>query len=359
MKNITLTMIFEGSALNRDEKVGGNILSIKKMNVNGEIKSFISKVAIRHYLFETLQKAYGANWQGASVTGQGSVVQFDIAKDDILSNAELDAFGYMYTISGENSLTRKSPIGMTKAVSISNYEQDLAFYANHDLVKRANAQGLNVTPNPYNKEEHSALYKISFTIDTTIFGDDSWIISKEPKYEEGLLKFKIGSGDFNKQIPCVLKEGTENEYLLLADNGANHKIIVSRLNGDAYKVQFILSENKKEQRIKESIETIKEGLYAQSSGEANTIVPMFIIASGVRIPSPVFHSFIDRNKEDGKIIGINDCLKNSWVNSLVYIQDCERMPVEIRNEKRTRDWNVFMNSVGLINNEATNENSPS
>ncbi|MDH7604552.1 MAG: hypothetical protein QHH13_06605, partial [Melioribacter sp.] len=52
IKNITLTMIFEGAALNRDEKIGGNILSIKKMNVNGEIKSFISKVAIRHYLFE-------------------------------------------------------------------------------------------------------------------------------------------------------------------------------------------------------------------------------------------------------------------------------------------------------------------
>src|SRR5690606_9369404 len=151
MKNITLTVIFEGSALNRDEKVGGNILSIKKMNVNGEIKSFISKPAIRHYLFETLQKAFQENWNGASVTSQGQVVQFDIATDDILTSSELDAFGYMYTISGENSLTRKSPIGITKAVSLSNYEQDLAFYANHDLVKRANQNGLNVNPNPYNK----------------------------------------------------------------------------------------------------------------------------------------------------------------------------------------------------------------
>ncbi len=29
MKNITLTILFEGSALNRDEKIGGNILSKK------------------------------------------------------------------------------------------------------------------------------------------------------------------------------------------------------------------------------------------------------------------------------------------------------------------------------------------
>jgi CRISPR-associated protein Cst2 len=54
IKNVTVTVIFEGSALNRDEKIGGNILSIKKLNVNGEVHSFIGKPAIRHYLFQTV-----------------------------------------------------------------------------------------------------------------------------------------------------------------------------------------------------------------------------------------------------------------------------------------------------------------
>ena len=359
MSSITLTMIFEGSALNRDEKVGGNILSIKKMNVNGEIKSFISKVAIRHYLFETLQKAFSTDWQGASVTGQGSVVQFDIAKDDILSNAELDAFGYMYTISGENSLTRKSPIGITKAVSISNYEQDLAFYANHDLVKRANEQGLNVSPNPYNKEEHTALYKISFTIDSKILGEDTWIVSNEPTFSNGELQLTFG--DATKKIKCRQEQNNNNLYLVETQRDSNSihiGTIMTEKKNNVYIIRFSLSVDLKKKRIRQLTETIKDGLYAQSSGEANTIVPMFIIASGVRIPSPVFHSFIDWNKENGKIIGINDCLKNSWVNSRVYLQDCERIPVEIKNEKITRDWNEFLQSVGLINNEATNENSP-
>src|SRR3989338_6249685 len=108
MKNITLTIIFEGSALNRDEKVGGNILSIKKMNVNGEIRSYIGKPAIRHYLFETLNKIHG--WgKSAVLMGQKDVIQFDITRGDILNNPELDAFGYMYTISEQHAITRKSP----------------------------------------------------------------------------------------------------------------------------------------------------------------------------------------------------------------------------------------------------------
>ncbi|MBI5807783.1 MAG: type I-B CRISPR-associated protein Cas7/Cst2/DevR [Ignavibacteriales bacterium] len=482
MKNITLTMIFEGSALNRDEKIGGNILSIKKMNVNGEIKSFISKVAIRHYLFETLQKAFEDNWRGASVTGQGSVVQFDIAKDDILSNAELDAFGYMYTISGENSLTRKSPIGITKAVSISNYEQDLAFYANHDLVKRANDQGLNVTPNPYSKEEHNALYKISFTIDSKIFGEDAWIVKSEPILDNDNTKLKI---EMAKPLKAVLKnvqliiddEGNDyyqidgkddkddkkifiNGYEITVDKslmeekrtkkadkvelnwkseylekekkeeqtaeqknekgkkalfkvsefyyneeegtytfnvsreplyddkektltfelgavkeiGINkpelQKIYPKKYNNDygdlvleeigskgPFKVVFKLKDEIKKKRILDILESIKDGLYAQSSGEANTIVPLFIIASGVKIPSPIFHPFIDVKKEDGeiKVIGIKDCLNNSWIDGKVYIQDCERLKVDVEDENITNNWDDFLTNLDLGNNNETPE----
>jgi CRISPR-associated protein Cas7/Cst2/DevR subtype I-B len=476
MKNITLTVIFEGSALNRDEKVGGNILSIKKMNVNGEIKSFISKPAIRHYLFETLQKAFQENWNGANVTSQGQVVQFDIAADDILTSAELDAFGYMYTISGENSLTRKSPIGITKAISLSNYEQDLAFYANHDLVKRANQTGLNVNPNPYNKEEHTALYKVSFTIDGKIFGMDKWIIKSKPYLTEENKKLNIEIATpqeiILKDVEIKADEENESEYYeingkrinvngyeITADKSLmkegkikgsdnkklsfdsklifktkqkekeetnqkdekkskeektkfdvlefneneeektysfnisrehiydkNNKTLTLKLGAvknlelkeepkentyktssgsikiknikesGPYEVTFNVIQDIKNRRIKELLKVIKDGFYAQSSGEANTIVPLFIIASGVKVPSPVFHSFIDIKKENGetKIIGVKDCLENSWVDSNVYIQGCERIPVNIEDDKITRKWNDFLTSVGLgENNEST------
>lgn len=210
MKHITLTMIFEASALNRDEKIGGNILSIKKLQRGNKTVSFIGKPAIRHYLFTTLHKAFG--WKPAQVTGQGKVVQFDITKDDIISSPELDAFGYMYTIGEQTSITRKSPVGITKAIGLDPYNGDMAFYANHDLVNRGINQGLNVTPNPYNKEEHMSFYKVSFTIDTEILGKDEWIVEdvgyeiEDVEYKKGKLHLTI-----KKHQQAVLKNVEKRE----------------------------------------------------------------------------------------------------------------------------------------------------
>lgn len=208
MGNITCTIIFEGSALNRDEKIGGNIQSIKKLNVDGRVKSFLSRPAIRHYLFNTLVKAYPNDWQPAKITGQGEVAQFDITVDDILTSAELDAFGYMFTIGGDMSITRKAPIGITKAISLFDYEQDMCFYANHDLVNRANRNGLDITPNPYQAEEHISLYKLSFTIDTEIFGKDVWIVKNEPRYIENEKKLLI---EIVKPKKVILENGKRIE----------------------------------------------------------------------------------------------------------------------------------------------------
>lgn len=358
MKNLTVTIIFEGSALNRDEKVGGNILSIKKMNINGETKSFLSKVAIRHYLFETLQKAFPENWKPAKVSGHGTVVQLDISQDDIISNAELDAFGYMFTISGENSMTRKSPVGITKAISLNAYEQDMAFYANHDLVNRANQQGLNVTPNPYNKEEHTSFYKVSFTIDNKILGNDIWILSQKPEYRDGQLNIKIDVID--KQINC--RQDQDRPNIFYVEEEINNEIEIAGIikvseikDGGPFKIVFSKSERKKQLILSNLLNSLKDGLYAQSSGESNTIIPLFIIASGVKIPSPVFHTFVDIKNEDNKfsVIGINDCLKNSWVDGKIYIQDCERLKADIEDndDKIEKNWNNFMQDIGIeINN---------
>lgn len=372
MKHITITMIFEGSALNRDEKIGGNILSIKKLKKGNRTVSFIGKPAIRHYLFETLKKAY--DWKEAQVTGRGEVVQFDITKEDIITSPELDAFGYMYTLGGQGqaAITRKSPVGITKAVGLDPYEGDMAFYANHDLLQRAIKSGQNVTPNPYNKEEHISFYKVSFTIDVDMFGKDEWIVNKEPEYQNNQLKLTLPDTKI-KTISNLSRE-PENEYKVIeekqediqdektqkSNNQPLGTIKIERVE-DRYKVTFELSPEKKQKRICDILKAIKNGLYAQSSNEANTIIPLFLIAAIVKVPSPVFHPYIELkplNDKTYEVIGIEDCLNNAWIDKKVFIMDSERIKVDKSSigEKIGEDWNKFLKEIGLTCEE-TNQTS--
>ncbi|MGB9765834.1 MAG: type I-B CRISPR-associated protein Cas7/Cst2/DevR [Candidatus Saccharicenans sp.] len=349
LKNVTVTIIFDGSALNRDEKIGGNILSIKKLNVNGEVRSFIGKPAIRHYLFETLY--HHEKWLPAPVVlrgnGEQQTTQFDITKADILIYPELDIFGYMFTIGGESSITRKAPLGITKAVSLCPYQGDMAFYANQDLVVRGRLQGLDTNPNLYTKEEHISFYKVSFSIDTQLLGTDVWIISDEPRVENGKLKIKISDKDSKEMDGSLVGN---NKWQTLTG-----EISWEQINNKKYKLVFKLNVEEKKRRIKAVIETIKSGLYAQSSGEANTIIPIFLIVSAVKVPSPVFHPYIDVRKEDGqwKVVGVGDALNNGWLEKdsdrpIVYIQDCDRLKVDHEfKEKAEKSWDEFLKKLGL------------
>ncbi|CAM3267998.1 type I-B CRISPR-associated protein Cas7/Cst2/DevR [Rhodothermus bifroesti] len=356
IKNVTVTIIFEGAALNRDEKIGGNILSIKKLNVNGEVRSFIGKPAIRHYLFQTLHMKDPEAWKPAPViergSGENKTLQFNLGLADIITYPELDVFGYMFTIEGERSLTRKAPLGITKAISLAPYEADLAFYANHDLVKRGrDTGGTEIMPNIYNKEEHSSYYKLSFTIDTKVLGQDVWILEEEPKPQNGELRIKISANDEKKL------SGTPNGPNLwkLRDHmGTDGGTIEWTQLGGKFQITFRVSDVKKRKRVRDILKAIKNGLYSQSSGEANTIVPLFLIAAAVKVPSPVLHPYIDLRKEDGrlKVIGITDALKNSWIEKeendpIVYIQDCERLKVDDTLKMNRDNWESFLEKIGL------------
>jgi len=357
MKNITLTVIFEGSALNRDEKVGGNILSIKKLQAGEKTVSFIGKSAIRHYLFSTLNKAFG--WKEAQITTQGEVVQFDITKDDILTSPELDAFGYMYTIGNQMSITRKAPVGITKAIALTEWNGDMAFYCNHDLVKRAEKQGENVTPNPFNKEEHLSLYKLSFTIDVERLGRDEWIVSSDLNFQNNKLVLTLTENK-TKEIDKVFQDPTnQNKYSVKNQDGKEIGTIEKKQIKNKWEVVFEVNEDEKKKRIRELLTVIKNGFYAQSSGEANTIIPLFIIAAPVKIPSPLFHPYISLEEiEKGKfykITGISNCFKNSWLGGKVFIR-ADGIKInyeegEIDKNKIEEDWVKFLKECGIKDEE--------
>jgi CRISPR-associated protein Cst2 len=255
----------------------------------------------------------------------------------------------MYTLEKQTSITRKAPIGITKGVGLDPYEGDMAFYSNHDLVQRAIRSGQGATPNPYNKEEHISFYKVSFTIDAQRLGKDEWIVNEQPHFNNNELKIKLPDGK-EKTIPNV-QESNTNEYKV-----KNGTIKIEQV-GNKHRVIFELDENEKKKRICDILNAIKNGLYAQSSGEANTLVPLFIIAGIVKVPSPVFHPFIDVILNDNnklEIIGICDGLENDWVEK-VFIQVSQRFYINEnqlnKKEKIVNDWNEFIKQAGLACNE--------
>ncbi len=480
INSITCTVIFDGSALNRDEKIGNSILSIKKLTYHGDIRPFISKNAIRHYLFNTLN--HSNDWGKTPILAQGSgdkqTMQLDLTQADIISFEELAVFGYMFTKSGEGALTRKSPLGITKAIALSNYNQDLAFYANHDFVHRMQEAGKKANPNPINKEEHSGLFKLSFTLDADMIGKDSWIVDKylfsnnglsikiaEPQKfifgncevetdEDGIFTgYKINISD--KQSAIIKKDGLlvtfpndknicsysndkkiltlkaelnlENEkggkkkkFLIeepIENNDENEitysfectyepiyndeqktltlelgfekrienirceeeyninkktntfifndkrhdrcKIVAESLDANKpqngpFKINFILSEQKKKEIMQQLLFVIKNGLMAQSSNELNTIKPLFILAADVKVPMPVFHADIDVRKEDGelKVIGVKDAIDNGWLQGNIYLQCNERLSMAPVNDNRIKsNWSEFLLAVKLGDNE--------
>lgn len=468
LKAITMTLIFEASALNRDEKLGGNIPSIKKLTRFGnKTFSYLSRVAIRHYLFETLSRLYKDDWEPAecfeSGTGDNKVVQFDLRTQNILTHAELDAFGYMFTIGGQQSITRKATVGITKAVALETWEGDMQFNANHDLASRCGAN-----PNPVNKEEQESYFKVSFTIDIEKLGHDEWWIKgynyddskeelslvlsekgmdvvlkdvekkeekslykigeheikidglscsvskelmeektekpknqeeknyitfkadflaesekedKEKKQtdkkdkekrkkfriyegeydfneEEGYYKFTIGGYNYDSDkktlklsliISHTLKAEKEadNKYTVkIVKNNKEQKIGYVEIDAQK-KVSFKLEETKKKERIKQIVNSIKDGLIYHSSGENYGIVPKFMIAAGLDLPVPIFHSFVEFGRFETSVLENNYIRKINDSEKLVYISNsCKHISFDTK-QPIIENWDDFIEKLGL------------
>ncbi len=370
-KAITITILFEADALNRDEKVG-NVLSIKKLTRGwGETYSFISRPAIRHYLWVTLNKMTPERWKATPVRetqgeGRKKVIQFEICDDEgkevkntIINSAELDIFGYMVTIAkgGEergDNLTRKAPLGITKAVSLEKWEGDMGLYANHELVKRALMQGKEATPDIYNNEEQKALYKVSFTLDVEKIGIDEWLIKQHTYRNNKDLEITLPH-NHTLVLKNVVKIGN-NSYKFEDKEG---KIVI-----EDYKLKF---EHKDSDRIKDVLDAIYNGLYYHSSGECPGIVPLFLIAGIVKVPVPVFHSFVDiefykknhRPKFKIRENLLRNAISNGWIENegdkkLIFVEAREPEALSedfIASNSITTNWEQFVNKYLLQGEE--------
>lgn len=346
LKAITFTIIFEASALNRDEKLGGNIPSIKKLTRFGnKTYSYLSRVAMRHYLFETLYKSFPNYWSLAptyeSGSGENKVVQFDLKQANILNYAELDAFGYMFTEKKtvgnkkENiTLTRKAAMGITKAVALEIWEGDMQFNANHDIASRCGAD-----PNPVNKEEQNSYFKVSFTIDTDKLGCDEWSFNEIEFNQLGQKLTFTFPAELKIAIPNVNLAAQSNNYVV---NGFGS----IQVNNSSKKAIFIVDDNVKKKRICQILEVLKNGLIYHTSGENYGIVPLFIIAAGLKIPIPLFNSFVELGSFEISILD-NGYILNDSNKKLVYVYNPKNLGGNIDTTNLYTEWNEFLKQLGV------------
>lgn len=303
---ITFTCVYRHLAPNGDEKISENALSVKKITIEGRTHTFISKYALRHHIFNTLQKSAG--WLPFEVIEKGAknkkVAQLWVEHLNSLLNQgnskpenvkkifELLAFGYLSTSEEKSSQgtnnpkskktkktisRRKAAVGITKAISINPFYGDVAFYANHDFAARAlknsgkEGTGSNVlSPSPFSKEEHIDWFYASYVIDV-----------------DRIAAFD--SSELPESVPKNINEMVEK----------NRNTILE----DLLKVFF-------------------DGFSYQVSGESYPAVPVFVISAGVGIPAPVFHGLLKFSVIDGKLLveGLDYALSNNWLETQVFVK---------------------------------------
>ncbi|MFH7882504.1 MAG: type I-B CRISPR-associated protein Cas7/Cst2/DevR [Candidatus Aenigmatarchaeota archaeon] len=256
---ITLTIVFEGMNLNRDEGVGRNVQTLKKLHRgDGLVYTFMSRQALRYAISKKLIEEFG--WKETEVTrrgeGEKKTNQFDMSKANIIEYEEMDFFGYMYTIGGENAFVRSAVCKLTPAISLEKFSFDQSFNTNHEMVKRAIKCGEESVPNLWQTEDHLSLYKYSFVIDLDKVGkmDDKEkkIVLEKKDAAEFLKGYEKYMSNEDKE-KC--KSLTEGEYSLNKNGKIIEKIILNK-NGKI--IGKIILKEKNEEKETESKEETKK-----------------------------------------------------------------------------------------------------
>lgn len=164
-KALTMTVIFKANSLNYGEGIA-NIAELKKIHRgNGEVYTFASRQSIRYDIVRMGNELF--NWNLNTVERQsGGVVQFrrDVSIED---SVEMDLFGYMKTLSGNQSQKRPAVARLSHSISLEPYKSDLEFLNNMGLAER-----IGENANLANIEQHDSLYTYTITLDLGRVGKD-------------------------------------------------------------------------------------------------------------------------------------------------------------------------------------------
>jgi CRISPR-associated protein Cst2 len=350
-KHLVLFAIYELPDQNRDEGIG-NLQTLKKFHRIDGVYTFISKYSFRHHLFNELKES--KQWKESSVSADSDVIQFDLRQDDILTSPELDAFGYMYTVKGSNAITRKAPVGLTDIVSLEPFEGDTAFYANHDLVRRANEGGKEASPDPFNKEEHYSLYKGGMTINLNRLGVDEWVVDSV-KEQNNSIEISIDGKTSKVIINCqpvnednLIEDFTRVEWAkekygsLLEDpkflKTEKGFIIYGKIKGrNKYKVLFILNKKELKKRVGDLLEVFLRGVKFQVGGKDYSLTPIFSAVAITKSPLQLFFPNIGikpLGNNRFEVLGLPYVIENPVMEKVYLNWNEAKIQVDITNINR-------------------------
>lgn len=346
-RGITATVIFESSAVNRDDKLGGNITSIKKLTRPGGVYSYMSRAFIRHHLFSTLNQQF--DWKPAPVAKSKEVIQFAFPMANIIGFPEMDFFGFMSTTTpdkpkerkrGKNaaeetpveetasetekglSLVRKAPLGITKAISLEPWQADMSFNANHDLVERALSQGRDEDmpkgPNPFQKEEHHSLYRVTFTLDLCRTGFSEHYFKKLPQVIMEWIKQNSQESSQDEMVENTVPSIPVQDRGDWRKINNNENMPLGFIGIYPNKLIFIVEKNERMERIKHLLYVLKNGLSIHSNTESYGLVPKFLVMATLSLPAPVFHSSIEIKNQTIDIRQLEHALSNDYIQNAWY-----------------------------------------
>ena len=165
----------------------------------------------------------------------------------------------------------------------------MAFYANHDLVRRLKEQGEDATPNPFSKEEHLSLYRYSVVLDLNRIGKDEVIVK--------------GSGK-------IFGEEIDGEKEVEKDRG---KIIVEKV-GNFHRVKAELKDSEKKRRVREFLDVLINGYDLHSSTESWSTAPLFIAAATLKVPMILFDPYLEEISNEKLSMAVeNSHVIKAWV----------------------------------------------
>jgi len=169
-KGLTITMIFLAESANYGESLG-NVATLKKITRGkGEQYTYISRQALRYNIVEQLGEPLAS--LSAEGSGTKQVIQFD-QKATIDRYPEVDLFGYMKTVKGDNALTRSAKVRLSNAISLETYKGDTDFLTNMGLAKRLRENGDEKAMNSIAQSEiHRSFYRYTVTVDLDEIGID-------------------------------------------------------------------------------------------------------------------------------------------------------------------------------------------